>query len=630
MSLGTIWPGARAAGRLNVGAVGIVLALLALAAPRLHGPDAPVADAAADRDLARVEALIRDGADVDAAQGDGMTALHWAARYGSVPLTELLLSADAALEPTTRLGAYTPLHMAAELAHAPVVTLLLDAGADASAMTSTGVTPIHFAAVAGSVEAIEALVAHGADIDARDRVAERTPLMFATARNRVDAVAALLDLGADVTLQTRVVDFVARSEYDGEERRERDERVKAEREAREKELGIWKEPEAEEDEAELVVDPDDPDIQVSTTVAEDGEAPPEEATEDEEDDAPEEDEEADEEQEEPLGYDDLVGNQGGMTALHLAVRDGHAEEVRLLLDAGADLDGRTGGDQSTPLVVALINGNYDLALELLEAGADPNLASEDGVAPLYATLNNRWAPKALYPQPTAFKQQSADYLDVMEALLRAGADPNARVQTHIWYTSYNFDLLGVNFRGATPFWRAAYATDVPAMRLLVEWGADPGIPTQKAPERRRRGSSDDDDEEDPSGLPPVPVGGPAVYPIHAASGVGYGVARAGNSHRHAHEGWLPAVRYLVEELGADVNQRDLDGFSAVHHAAARGDNELIEYLVSQGADVTFVSRRGQTTVDMANGPQQRVQPFPETIALLESLGAKNNHNCMSC
>ncbi len=90
------------------------------------------------------------------------------------------------------------------------------------------------------------------------------------------------------------------------------------------------------------------------------------------------------------------------------------------------------------------------------------------------------------------------------------------------------------------------------------------------------------------------------------------------------------MTYLVEDLGADVNARDHDGYTAMHHAAARGDNEMIEYLVSQGADATFVSRRGQTMVDMANGPVQRIEPFPETIALLESLGAVNNHNCVSC
>jgi ankyrin repeat protein len=166
------------------------------------------------------------------------------------------------------------------------------------------------------------------------------------------------------------------------------------------------------------------------------------------------------------------------------------------------------------------------------------------------------------------------------------------------------------------------------MKLLVAHGADPSVPTRKAPERRRR--SDDEGEEDPSGLPPVPVGGPGVYPIHAASGAGYGQDFAANSHEHAPDGWLPAVRYLVEELGADVNARDQFGYTPVHHAAARGDNELIRYLVEQGADVTLVARTGQTTVDMANGPIQRVEPFPETIALLESLGAKNNHNCLSC
>ena len=143
---------------------------------------------------------------------------------------------------------------------------------------------------------------------------------------------------------------------------------------------------------------------------------------------------------------------------------------------------------------------------------------------------------------------------------------------------------------------------------------------------RRRGPV----REDLSGLAPLADGDPAVYPIHAASGVGYGESFAGQAHRHVPDGWMPSIRYLVEELGADVNARDANGFSPVHHAAARGDNELILYLVEKGADVTLVGRSGQTTVDMANGPFQRIQPFPETIALLEGMGAVNNHNCVSC
>ena len=350
---------------------------------------------------------------------------------------------------------------------------------------------------------------------------------------------------------------------------------------------------------------------------------PAEADEDAEEPA-ESDEEAEEER--PLGYNDLVGLEGGFAALHYAARDGRVEAARLLLQHGADVNQGTAGDGTTPLLMATINGNFDLAMEFLAIGADPNVVAEDGAAPLFTVLNRRWGPKAAFPQPSAFTQQETDYLDLMSALIDAGADVNHRTGRHIWYTSFNFDQLGVSFAGATPFWRAAYATDVAAMQLLIAAGADPDVATRKVPSRRFGPAS----TEDESGLEPVPTGGPAVWPIHAASGVGYGEGFAANSHSHAPESWLSSVRYLVEELGADVNARDLNGYSPVHHAAARGDNELIEYLVSRGADVTFVSRRGETTVDMANGPRQRVQPFPETIALLESLGAINNHNCQSC
>ena len=130
--------------------------------------------------------------------------------------------------------------------------------------------------------------------------------------------------------------------------------------------------------------------------------------------------------------------------------------------------------------------------------------------------------------------------------------------------------------------------------------------------------------------PPIPPGGPGAFPIHAAAGVEYGEGFAGNAHRHAPDGWMPAMKYLVEVLGADVNARDNDGYTPLHHAAARGDNEMILYLVSKGADVKKVNRRGQTTVDMANGPVQRTQPYPETIKLLMSMGATNNNRCVSC
>jgi ankyrin repeat protein len=121
-----------------------------------------------------------------------------------------------------------------------------------------------------------------------------------------------------------------------------------------------------------------------------------------------------------------------------------------------------------------------------------------------------------------------------------------------------------------------------------------------------------------------------VTPLHAASGAGYGQGRAGNSHRHVPGGWLPTVRYLVEEHGLDVNARDHFGYTPLHHAASRGDMDVIRYLVDRGADPTAVARSGQTTADMANGPVQRIQPHPEARDYLVSLGAINNDNCRSC
>jgi len=620
--------------RLRVSAFGAFVATALLSGVP---EDTRVADAAQHDDVAAVRSLLQEGADVNAAQADGMTALHWAARNDDAELVTVLAYAGANLEATTRLGGYTALHLAARRGQGDVVRALLEAGSVVEARTSTGATALHLAAGAGRPEAITALLDHGADIDAREVSAEQTPMMFAVAENRVEAVRLLLERGADVSLRTTVVDYAARAKADIPDQQRREKLMQAMKVAQ----GLVPEEDGEKaapsgtvadrSAAQLQSRDEEP---APTAGASAGPAPSRHHTED----IPADSTQAPPEPE-PLGYADLVGRQGGMTALHYAARDGHMEEAKALLAGGADIDEVTAGDHTSPLLIATINGNYDLASYLLDQGADPTLASDAGATPLFAVLNNRWAPKAFYPQPTAFKQQETSYLDLMNALLAKGADPNVRLKKHPWYTSYNFDLLGVDFMGATPFWRAAYALDVPAMELLVAHGADPGIPTMKPPARRRGGSRGGggfgggggaDQEADPSGLPPVPVYGPGVYPIHAATGVGYGQARAGNSHRHVPEGWLPAVRYLVEKLGADVNARDFQGFTPAHHAAARGDNEVIQYLVDHGADVTLVARTGQTTVDMANGPQQRVQPFPETIALLEGLGAKNNHKCLSC
>jgi ankyrin repeat protein len=215
----------------------------------------------------------------------------------------------------------------------------------------------------------------------------------------------------------------------------------------------------------------------------------------------------------------------------------------------------------------------------------------------------------------------------MKALLDKGADPNARLQRKLWYTSYNFDNLRVDETGATPFWRAAYASDIEAMKLLMSYGADAHIRTIRTAGRNFRDNGTRENDTTPQALP---AGAPSITPLMAAAGVGYGEGFAGNAHRFAPTGMMAAVKYLVEDLNADVNAVDADGTTALHHAAARGDNAMILYLVQKGADVTVIDRRGRSVADMANGPVQRIQPFPETLSLLEKLGAKNNHKCVSC
>jgi len=213
---------------------------------------------------------------------------------------------------------------------------------------------------------------------------------------------------------------------------------------------------------------------------------------------------------------------------------------------------------------------------------------------------------------------------VLKALLEAGANPNVQLQTHLWYWEYGRTRLGMDVKGATPFWRAAFAQDLAAMRLLASYGADPNIPTSLPPLGMREARQQDGRIAEDSGLPPSPPDSPGSYPIHMAAGGGY-LGLGAYSIRNVPDAFLDAVKYLVEEHGADVNLRDYWGYTPLHYAASRGDNEMIRYLVSKGADVTAVTRLGQSTADMARGGRggyfQRV-PFPETQALLESLGSK--------
>ena len=553
-----------------------ITCLSALAAPflRAAGP-ASVADAAMAGNRDAVKALLQSGADVNTAQADGMTALHYAAMKNDGELAKMLLAAGANVKAATRLGGYTPVLLAARSGNAAALEVLLTSAPSrelANSATSNGTTALMLAAQAGNVDVVKLLLANEAKIDAKEAARSETALMFAAAYGRADVIRLLTAKGADTRATTKVVDLSVFAK----EEQERFAQFAAQqgRGGRGRQTGA----------AGI-------DRQYS--------------------------------------YTELVGYQGGLAPLHLAARQGSLDAVQALLDAGADVNQPSAGDKATPIIVATLNGYFDLARFMLERGADPNLAQMNGVTPLYAAINCQWAPRAGYPQPRAYEQQKTSYLDLMNALIDKGANLNARLRMKVWYSGYDFDLSGVDEIGATPFWRAAYASDIEAMKLLVARGADPNIPSMKGAGRPRTGDAQRE-VEDVSKAPPVPVGGPGVPPVVAAAGSGYGEGFAANSHRYAPTGMLAAVKYLIEELHADPNARDHEGNTALHNAAARGDVEMIKYLVSKGADVKAVTREGKTTADMANGPVQRIQPWPEALALLESLGAKNNHRCVSC
>ena len=679
------------------GLIGLAVAVGAAATPGSRAP-APVADAAMHGNVNSVRALIKQGKSVNVAQGDGMTALHWAAERGDSALAALLLAAHANTAATTRIGSYTPLHIASRTGSAAVVRALIKAGANVKASTMSGATALHLAAAAGNSDVVTALLDAGADPNAKEGQWGQTPLVFAAEYDRANAIRVLLKHGADPSIHTRVENIHDETAKEQAAAKKRNQTLISFEPDKHKTDSAKIKAAAAEAAAQQAANANDPAALNGTGAGVGGGArggrggpagpkpvgpftaaqiqqaidsgrtlfavtqvPTGPVT-----------EEVDTLNGGVAGYANSVGGVGGLTALHHAVRQGNIAAALALLDGGANINDQGEVDHTTPLLMATINGQFDVAMKLIERGADPNIPSTAGMTPLYATINTQWAPKSRYPQPEAIQIQKTPYLDVVKALLEKGANPNVRLTSQPWYFAYNNCGSGncglENIEGTTAFWRAAYALDVDAMKMLVAHGADPNIPSQRMAQanaargtrgagRGGRGGGGADSTAGRGGAgggafarggggrggPPQPPLDPAidsaakaapvglgVYAIHAAAGVGYGNGFAGNSHRHVPDGWMAAMKYLVEDLHMDVNARDQQGMTPLHHAAARGDNEMILYLVAHGADPKAVSRTGRTTVDMANGPVQRLRPFPETIALLEKLGAKNQHRCVSC
>ncbi len=493
----------------------------------LSAADTTLADAAMSGNLDAVRSLLQEKADVNTPQGDGMTALHWAAYRDDLEMARLLIDADADVEAKTRLGEITPLFMASKNGSAGMIELLLGAGADANATnTGTGTTPLMLAAGAGRTNALKVLLDHGAEVNAQDTTNGQTPLMFAAALDRGPAIRMLARHDADVNLRSKVsrVQPLGRRRDAG---RNRDRRTTA---------------------------------------------------------------------------------MGGNGALHFAARDGQIEAVRELVAAGADVNLLTASDSMSSITQAIVTGYFDIAMFLLEHGADPNLATNGGLTPLFATIDARYAQRTWYPPPLGVvEQEKTGYMDLMKALLAHGADPNARLKKKMWFRGFG-NSGGPDPAGATAFWRAARAHDVAALRILLAAGANPSIPTQH-------------------GSTPLQV---AVGMHHSNQG-----------SNKVPDARMATVKYLVEQLGADVNSKDDRGYTPLHGAALVGRNDLILYLVAQGADVTARANTigsrgggevsdvgtGDTVADIANGWSMNQTQYPETVGLLMKLGSEFSDTC---
>ncbi|HMA11310.1 MAG TPA: ankyrin repeat domain-containing protein [Steroidobacteraceae bacterium] len=281
---------------------------------------------------------------------------------------------------------------------------------------------------------------------------------------------------------------------------------------------------------------------------------------------------------------------GGMTALHFAARQGFSDVAEVLVKAGAAVNAREAND-ITPLLMAISNDNMAAAHYLLAAGGDVNAQDWYGRSPLWEAVNVR----NLYVHNATFRNgiDRPPVLELIKSLLAAGANVNARTRETPPFRNHLLEITGslewVDFTGQTPFLTAALAGDVTVMKLLLAHGADPKISTFQG-----------------------------TSALMAAAGVNWVVAQ---TWTEGPAQLLEAVR-MCHGLGMDVNQANSMGVTALHGAANRGSDDIIRFLVEQGADLTAQDNEHRSALDWAKGvflATHPAEPKPSTIALITSL-----------
>ena len=467
---------------------GLALAMVAVAATAVAAERATLADAAERRDRAALRAEIARGVDVNAAQVDGTTALHWAAYYDDAETTALLVKSGANVNAVNRYGV-PPLALACTNGNAAVVRLLLEAGADANASMKGGETPLMLAARSGNADAVKALLVRGAKHDARESHGQ-TALMWAAAEGHVPVMRALVEAGADV----------------------------------------------------------------NATLT------------------------------------------SGFTPFFFAVREGRIEAARFLLEKGIDVNAPIRRPERTaegnanyvlyrpiprgtnPLMMAVQNGHFELAIALVEAGANPNDV-QMGFSPLHIISGVRKPDSSdgSDPSPPAGSGRLTS-LQFVRELVKRGANVNLRLDKSA--PRYPATSSRIDTPGATPFLLAADRSDVPLMRLLLELGADPMLPNFTN-----------------------------TTPLMAAAGLGTTepLEEAGEEVEA-----LAAVKMLLD-LGADVNAIDNNGDTPMHGAAYGAYPTVVKLLAERGADPQIWKEKnkfGRTPLFIAEGYQGRL-PRPD-------------------